>query len=90
MEYTYPDGTQLFFDGRNMPGVHNEFASYIHGSKGSAVVSTSAHTPGMTRIYKGQNIPRWQTGQKEPAPEKIWCGRTRSPSARPTTGSGTT
>jgi predicted dehydrogenase len=58
VEYTYPDGTKLFFDGRNMPGVHNEFASYIHGSKGSAVVSTNSHTPGRTRIYKGQKIPR--------------------------------
>jgi len=71
VQYTYPDGTRLFFDGRNMPGVHQEFASYIHGSKGSAVVSTSAHTPGRTRIYRGQNIPRWQTGQKEPAPENL-------------------
>jgi predicted dehydrogenase len=74
VQYTYPDGTRLFFDGRNMPGVHNEFASYIHGSKGSAVVSTNAHTPGHTRIYKGQNIPRWQNGQKEPAPENlVWA-----------------
>jgi predicted dehydrogenase len=52
VEYTYPDGTRLFFDGRNMPGVHNEFASYIHGSKASAVVSTNSHTPGRTRILQ--------------------------------------
>src|ERR1043165_1412203 len=71
VQYTYPDGTRLFFDGRNMPGVHNEFASYLHGSKGSAVVSTNSHTPGRTRIYSGQNIPRWQTAQKEPAPENL-------------------
>jgi len=74
VQYTYPDGTRLFFDGRNMPGVHNEFASYIHGSKGSAVVSTNAHTPGRTRIYSGQNIPRWRSGQREPAPENlVWA-----------------
>jgi predicted dehydrogenase len=74
VQYMYPDGTRLFFDGRNMPGVHNEFASYIHGSKGSAVVTTMSHTPGRTRIYKGQNIPRWQTGQTEPAPENlVWA-----------------
>ena len=71
VQYTYPDGTRLFFDGRNMPGVHNEFASYVHGSKGSAVVSTNSHAPGRTRIYSGQNIPRWQTGQREPAPENL-------------------
>ncbi len=74
VQYTYPDGTRLFFDGRNMPGVHNEFASYIHGSKGSAVVTTESHTPGHTRIYTGQNIPRWHSGQKEPAPENlVWA-----------------
>jgi predicted dehydrogenase len=74
VQYSYADGTRLFFDGRNMPGVHNEFASYIHGSKGSAVVSTNSHTPGRTRIYSGQNIPRWQTGQKDPAPENlVWA-----------------
>jgi len=74
VQYTYPDGTKLFYEGRNMPGVHNEFASYIHGSKGSAVVSTNSHTPGRTRIYKGQSIPRWQQGQQQPAPENlVWA-----------------
>jgi hypothetical protein len=57
-----------------MPGVHNEFASYVHGSKGSAVVTTNSHVPGRTRIYSGQNISRWQAGQKEPAPENlVWA-----------------
>ena len=75
VEYTYPDGVKLFYDGRNMAGCHNEFASYAHGSKGSAVISTSAHTPGMTRIYKGQKIPRWQSGQKTVAADAnlLWA-----------------
>jgi predicted dehydrogenase len=74
VQYTYPDGTRLFFEGRNMPGVHNEFASYLHGSKGTAVVSTNSHTPGRTRIYSGQNIPRWQQGQREPDPKNlVWA-----------------
>jgi predicted dehydrogenase len=68
VEYTYPDGTKLHFDGRNMPGVHNEFASYLHGSKGSAVVSTNAHTPGRCRIYKGQKMPRI-LGARDPIPQ---------------------
>ena len=71
VQYTYPDGTVLFFDGRNMPGVHNEFASYVHGAKGSAVVSTSAHTPGRTRIYKGQKIPRIEGRQPIPQDESL-------------------
>src|SRR5579872_5079730 len=28
VQYSYADGTRLFYDGRNMPGVHEEFASY--------------------------------------------------------------
>lgn len=58
IEYTYADGTKLFFGGRYIPGCREEFASYAHGTKGSAVISTFMHTPGMTRIYKGHNIPR--------------------------------
>jgi hypothetical protein len=74
VQYTYADGTRLFYDGRNMPNVHNEFASYVHGSKGSAVVTSNSHTPGHTRIYSGQSIPRWQQGQREPAPENlVWA-----------------
>jgi predicted dehydrogenase len=57
VQYTFPDGTKLFFDGRNMRGCRDEFASYAHGTKGSAVISTLVHAPGMTRIYKGQRIP---------------------------------
>jgi predicted dehydrogenase len=54
IEYTYPDGCRLFYQGRNMAGCKNEFASYVHGTKGSAVVSTSGHTPGRVRTYKTQ------------------------------------
>lgn len=58
VQYTYPDGSKLYYEGRNMPGVHNEFASYAHGSKGSAVITTRSHHPGRVRIYNGQKIPR--------------------------------
>jgi predicted dehydrogenase len=76
VQYTYPDGTRLFFDGRNMAGARNEFASYAHGSKGSAVISTLVHTPGMTRIYKGHNIPRVMSKADLPLPEDpnlVWA-----------------
>ena len=67
IEYTFPDGTKLFYDGRNMTGCHDEFASYAHGSKGSAVITTLSHTPGMTRIYKGQRMPRVLARKDVPA-----------------------
>jgi len=74
VEYVFPDGTRLFFDGRNMPGCHNEFASYAHGTKGSAVISTSGHAPGRVRTYKGHNFQKedliWGPPQ-EPNPYQL-------------------
>ena len=40
VEYTFADGAKLFLEGRTMAGCHDEFASYAHGTKGSAVIST--------------------------------------------------
>lgn len=76
VQYTYPDGAILYFDGRNMKGARDEFASYAHGSKGSAVISTLSHAPGLTRIYKGQNIPRVLSRSQLPLPEDpnvVWA-----------------
>jgi predicted dehydrogenase len=58
IEYAYPDGTRLYYDGRCMPGCREEFASYAHGTKGSAVITTLSHYPGRVRIYKGQQMQR--------------------------------
>ncbi len=75
IEYTYPDGTKLFYNGRAMTGCHNEFASYVHGTKGSAIVSTSAHTPGKVRTFKDQNFSKdaliWKFPQPEPNPYQM-------------------
>ena len=56
VEYTFADGTKLHLDGRTGRGMHNEFASYAHGTRGLAVISTNAHTPARTRIYSGHNL----------------------------------
>ncbi|MEO6809794.1 MAG: Gfo/Idh/MocA family oxidoreductase [Isosphaeraceae bacterium] len=75
VEYTYGDGAKFFLEGRNMPGCDQEFASFIHGSKGTAVISTSAHTPAKCRIYKGQNFDRknlvWAFPPPEPNPYQL-------------------
>jgi hypothetical protein len=76
VQYGFPDGTKLFFDGRNMAGCRDEFASYAHGSKGSAVISTLAHTPGMTKIYKGQKMPTVTSPKDLPLaddPNLVWA-----------------
>ena len=51
-----PTARKLFLEGRNIAGCYQEFASYAHGTKGSAVISTDMHTPAKCRIYKGQNL----------------------------------
>jgi predicted dehydrogenase len=56
VEYTFRDGAKMFLYGRTMAGCHDQFASYAHGSKGAAVISTSSHTPAHPRIYKGQKF----------------------------------
>lgn len=74
VEYTFADGSKLQLEGRNMTGCHQEFASYAHGTKGSAIISTSGHTPAKCRMYKGQNMVKedlvwsWPARQKEPNP----------------------
>ncbi len=75
VEYTYTDGTKLLYDGRNMDGCENAFSSYAHGTKGSAVISTSSHTPGKVRTYKDQKMaPQnlvWRFPQPEPSPYQL-------------------
>jgi len=72
VEYTFRDGAKLYLEGRCMTGCHQEFATYLHGSKGSAIVSTAGHLPAKPRIFKGQKMVKedivWQFPQPEPNP----------------------
>ncbi|MFL5245937.1 MAG: Gfo/Idh/MocA family protein [Gemmataceae bacterium] len=77
VEYTFPDGAKLFLEGRTIPGCHSEFASYAHGTKGSAVISFAGHSPAKSRLLKDQN-PNvhnknviWQFGTEEPNPYQV-------------------
>ncbi|MSU42314.1 MAG: Gfo/Idh/MocA family oxidoreductase [Pedosphaera sp.] len=54
VEYTYADGTKLMHYGRTIEGCHNEFASYVHGTKGFGVFSQGGHFPAPSALYKGQ------------------------------------
>ena len=55
VEYTYADGTKFFFDGRCITGCHDNFSSYIHGTKGSAIVSKTGDCGAPSMIFKGQS-----------------------------------
>jgi predicted dehydrogenase len=69
VEYSFKDGAKLLLEGRNIPGCKQEFASYVHGTKGSAVISESGHTPARCRIFKGQNMTRKEVVWAYPQPE---------------------
>jgi predicted dehydrogenase len=75
VEYTFPDGAKLFLEGRTIDGCHQEFASYAHGTKGAAVISSAGHTPANCRIFKGQNITSkditWRYKPEEPNPYRL-------------------
>ncbi|MCA9190538.1 MAG: Gfo/Idh/MocA family oxidoreductase [Planctomycetales bacterium] len=75
IEYTFGDGTKLFVDGRTVPGCHNEFASYAHGTKSCATISAAAHTPAHCKIYTGQKFTskevRWEFPDTERTPYQL-------------------
>jgi predicted dehydrogenase len=74
-EYTFADGSKLWLEGRTIPGCRPEFASYAHGTKGCAVISTSGHTPARCRTFKGQSMDKdhqiWAFGKREPSPYQL-------------------
>lgn len=61
VEYTYPDGTKLMFDGRNMPGCETRFNSFLHGTKGAAVVSRNSDCGLPSSIHSSHDISRRNT-----------------------------
>jgi predicted dehydrogenase len=70
VEYTFLDGAKLFVGGRCMDGCSNEFASYAHGTKGLAVISSESHTPARSRIYRGQLPDKEKLIWAYPQPER--------------------
>ena len=75
VEYSFDDGAKLMLEGRNIPGCKQEFASYVQGTKGSAVISQSGHTPSKARIFKGQKMNKqdvvWSGPREEPNPYQL-------------------
>ena len=76
VEYTFGDGSKLFFSGRTMSGCRDDNSSIAHGTKRSAIISTAGHTPGRVRIFAGQNQPRrgdviWAYPQPEENPYQL-------------------
>ena len=74
VEYTYADGSKFRFDGRCITGCWDHYASYLHGTKGSAIASASGDCGLPSRIFKSQQMRRsdmlWESkvpaGQEDP------------------------
>lgn len=75
VEYTFADGTKLFLGGRTEPGCHQEFASFAHGTKSCATISSKAHSPARCKIYKAQEFTKsqvaWEFGPDERNPYQL-------------------
>ncbi len=65
VEYTFADGTKMFFDGRCMPDCKILYSSYAHGTKGMAVVSKHGDCGLPSSTYKGHTMAEgtqlWQS-----------------------------
>jgi len=74
-EFTFADGSKLFLEGRTIPGCQNEFASFAHGTRGSAIISANGHTPCRCRIFRAQNPVNadvvWRAAREEPDPYQL-------------------
>lgn len=57
VEYTFADGTKFFMFGRTMSGCYEQFASYAHGTKGMAVISSGGHSTDKAQIFS-QQLPK--------------------------------
>jgi predicted dehydrogenase len=55
VEWTFADGTKATDVVRYLPRCHNEFATYLHGTKGAAQFSGGGHA-GTVQTYKDQRI----------------------------------
>ena len=71
-EWTFADGTKAYYVMRGLPNCHNEFATYIHGSKCGAQFSGKIHAA-TTRLYKDQRFaPDNVTWEAPPEPISPW------------------
>jgi predicted dehydrogenase len=57
IEYTFADGSKAAVTGRYLPNCHNDFATFVHGTKSAAQFSGNVHAPTVHQ-YRDQRIDR--------------------------------
>lgn len=58
IEYTFDDGTKLFFDGRCMVGCDEQYQSFVHGTKGMAIASAHGDCGLPSGTFEGHKTGR--------------------------------
>ncbi len=96
VEWTFPDGTKAYDVVRYISGCHNEFDTFVHGTKCAAQFSGDTHA-GTVHTYKDQRLrpttfpgrrPKSSTRPGRPSGTRCWTrsartSRTTRPSGRP-------
>ena len=77
VEYTFEDGTKMFFDGRYMQGAAPQYYSFVHGTKGSAIAAAHGDFNGPSSIHKGLSpggagSPLWQSTDSSNPYQNEW------------------
>ena len=75
VEYTFADGTKMYFDGRGVNGAEGIYSSYVHGTKGIAIAARANDCGGPQAIFHGQNTtgkPVWQSKDNSNPYQNEW------------------
>lgn len=74
IEYTFADGTKALVNSRAMPNCHNDFATFVHGTKCGAQFSGNVHAP-TVQIYKDQRTAKdnvaWRPEKEKASPYQV-------------------
>jgi predicted dehydrogenase len=74
IEYTFPDGTKALVNSRAMPRCHNDFATFVHGTKCAAQFSGNVHAP-TVHIYRDQRTANdniaWRPENERVSPYQV-------------------
>jgi predicted dehydrogenase len=65
VEYTFGDGTKASVTGRYIPSCHNDFATFVHGTRCAAKFSGDIHAP-TSWLYRDQRIEPSQVAWRAP------------------------
>ena len=74
IEYTFPDGTKALVNSRSITNCHNDFATFVHGTKCGAQFSGNVHAP-TVHIYKDQRAAKnnivWRPEKEKVSPYRV-------------------